>query len=201
MNKIFLDTIIQHGGKHTDSEKVVILNKISKYINKKMKILEYSHGIKLKLSILPMDNSDCIPKKIGFQTFVNIDGPGQIKGQIPIYTETNINYPTPQIYPITTILPINPYVPYVGVPGFALNPFGETNTLNERINKASSNLKIIGEINDQLEQLKKGLIEKSKIDKKYFDFIDLDEPEPIDGLDEFLNITNIANSKDSYSNL
>ena len=90
MSKLFIKTIAQYGGTYTDSQnKVVILNTASKYINKKMKILEYKHGIKLKLSELQTDNWDSIPKSVGMQTFVNIDGP--YKGRIPIYTKTNIN--------------------------------------------------------------------------------------------------------------
>lgn len=193
MSKLFINTIIQYGGKYTNSEKVVILNTASKYINKKMKILEYKYGIKLKLSELPINNWDSIPKSVGLQTLVNIDGP--LKGQIPIYTKTSINIPTPQITPIVAGVPISQLSPFgpvigVGVPGLAINPFGNTNTIDDRINMAAKYLNIISNINDQLEQLNNGDLEKSKVDKKYFDFIDLDEPDPIEDLTEILKHRN-----------
>ena len=189
MSKLFIKTIVQYGGKYNNSEKVVILNTISKYINKKMKILEYKYGIKLKLSELPTDNWDSIPRSVGFHTFANIDGP--FKGKIPIYTKTSINIPTPQITPITTAFPITPLGsigPVVGVPGFAVNPFGKSDTIDERINRASNYLDIIRGIDAQLEQFKNGDIEKSEVNKKYFDFIDIDEPDPIDDLLQNLNV-------------
>jgi hypothetical protein len=191
MSKLFINTIIQHGGKYNDSEKVVILNTASKYINKKMRILEYKYAIKLKLSQLPTDNWDSVPRSIGLQTFANIDGP--LKGKIPIYTKTSINIPTPQITPITTAVPISPLGPLgpvIGVPGLAINPFGNADTIDERINRASTYLNVIREIDTQLEQLKNGTIEKSKVDKKYFDFVDIDEPDPIDDLMDFFNVPN-----------
>jgi hypothetical protein len=192
MNKLFINTIIQYGGKQSNSEKVVILNTISKYINKKMRILEYKYIIKLKLSVLPTDNWDSIPKSIGLQTFANIDGP--FKGRIPIYTKTNINIPTPVITPIITpvpLTPLGPIGPVVGVPGFATNPFGKSDTIDERINRAEKYLDIIREIDTQLEQLKNGDITKSEVNKKYFDFIDVDEPDPIDDLLQNLNVGNV----------
>jgi hypothetical protein len=191
MSKLFIKTIAQYGGTYTDSQnKVVILNTASKFINKKMKILEYKHGIKLKLSELQTDNWDSIPKSVGMQTFVNIDGP--YKGRIPIYTKTNINIPTPQITPITTAIPITPLGhmgPILGVPGLAVNPFGNSTTIDERIELAAKYLTIISDIDSQIEQFKNGDIEKSKLDKKYFDFVDLDEPDISDNLKDFLNIS------------
>jgi hypothetical protein len=195
MSKLFINTITQYGGKPTDSEKVVILNTISKYINKKMRILEYKHAIKLKLSELPTDNWDSVPRSVGLQTFANIDGP--FKGQIPIYTKTSINIPTPQITPVTTavpITPLGPIGPVVGVTGLAVNPFGISNTFDERVARASKYLEIIDEINTQLEQVANGDIEKSQVNKKYFDFIDITEPDPIDDLLQNLNDTNIVKS-------
>ena len=188
MNKLFINTIIQHGGKPTDSEKVVILNTVSKYINKKMRVLEYKYAIKLKLSELPTDNWDIIPRSVGLQTYANIDGP--LKGRIPIYTKTSINIPTPQITPVTAavpLTPLGPIGPVAGVQGLAVNPFGNPNTLEERINMAAKYLQIIGEIEDQQEQYKNELIEKSQVNKKYFDFIDIDEPDPIGDLSEIFN--------------
>ena len=191
MSKLFIKTIAQYGGTYTDSQnKVVILNTASKYINKKMKILEYKHGIKLKLSELPTDNWDSVPRSVGIQTFANIDGP--LKGRIPIYTKTSINIPTPQITPVTAALPITPLGPLgpiLGVQGLAVNPFGNSTTIDERINMAVKYLNLIADIDGQLEQFKNGEIEKSNIDKKYFDFVDLEEPDISDNLKEFFDIS------------
>lgn len=201
MSNLFINTIVQHGGAPSQSEKVVILNTISKHINKKMKLLEYKYRIKLKLSELPLDNWDCLPKSVGIQSFATIDGP--IKGKIPFYTKTNINIPTPQITPITTAVPITPFGPVVGVSGMAINPFGNANTLEERINRAAKYLDIIISIDTELEKLNNGMIEKSKIDKKYFDFVDLDldEPDLIDNLINYIGTNSNQRSHMGFSDL
>lgn len=197
MSKLFINTIVQYGGNLTNNEKVVILNAVSKHVNKKMKILEYKYGIKLKLSELPLDNSDCLPKSVGIQTFAQIDGP--IKGQIPIYTKANINIPTPSISAVTAGVPITPFGPFVGVPAVAINPFGNTSTINERANRANEYLQIILGIDKELDDLKNGLIDKSKINTKYFEFLDLDEPDPIDDFKNLLN--NSTGISEGYSKL
>lgn len=193
MSKLFINTILQYGGEPNSSEKVVILNTISKHINKKMKILEYKHKIKLKLSQLPIDNWDSLPKSVGIQTFAKIDGP--LKGQIPIYTKTNLNIPTPSISSVTAGVPITPFGPVVGVPALAINPFGVANSFDERVNRANKYLEIITQIDEQLDNLEKGLIDKSKVDTKYFEFVDLDEPDPIDDFKELFGV------KEGYSEL
>lgn len=194
MSNLFIKTIVQYGGNLTESEKVVMLNTISKYINKKMKILEYKYGIKLKLSNLPIDNWDILPKSVAINTFANIDGP--LKGQIPIYTKANLNIPTPTISPVTVGVPVG--VPVVGVtgvhsmtgiasvPGLSINPFGNANNLEERIQNASKYFDIITDIDNQLDELKNGSIEKKKVDTKYFEFVDLEEPELTDELNNLL---------------
>lgn len=193
MSKLFINTIVQYGGDLTNNEKVVILNTVSKHINKKMKILEYKYGIKLKLSELPTDNWECLPKSVGIQTFAQIDGP--LKGQIPIYTKANLNIPTPSISPVTAGVPITPFGPVVGVPAVAINPFGDANTFDERANRANKYLEIIAQIDNQLSNLESGLIDKSKVDKKYFEFLDLDEPDPIDDFKKLFGV------KEGYSKL
>lgn len=185
MSNLFINTIVQYGKELNNNDKVVTLNAVSKYINKKMKILEYKYGIKLKLSQLPTDNWDCLPKNVGIQTFAQIDGP--LKGQIPIYTKTNLNIPTPSISTVTAGVPITPFGPVVGVPALAINPFGDANTFDERAIRAEKYFEIIMYIDEQLDNLQKGLIDKSKVDTKYFEFLDLDEPEPIDGIKELFN--------------
>lgn len=198
MSKLFINTIVQYGGNLTNNEKVVILNAVSKHINKKMKILEHKHGIKLKLSELPLDNWDCLPKTVGIQTFAQIDGP--FKGQIPIYTKTNIDIPTPTISTVTTGVPITPFGPVVGVPAVAINPFSNANSFDERANRANKYLEIITQIDDQLENLKEGKIDKSNINTKYFSFLDLDEPDPIDEFKELFGF-NEKYFKEGYSAL
>lgn len=175
MLKSFINTIFQEGGELTKEEKVKALNEISKAINKKMKIIEYDYAIKLKLNKLSEDNDDCIPKKIGIQSFAQINGP--IKGQIPIYTTAEIAMPSYST--VTTGIPLGPFGPYVGIQGLAINPFGTTaDKLDERLKKAKETLTKIIEVRTKLEELKaegKGCADiDSKEDiKKYFDCVDL----------------------------
>lgn len=173
MSKLFVDTIIQHGGDLSDADKISVLNIASKAINKKMKILEYKHGIVLKIERLPINNYDCLPRKIGIQGVTVIDGP--IKGHMPFYTQTNISIPTPTLSPITTGVPLTPYGPVVGVPSLGINPFGNTNKLKDRIEMANKVLDIIKEID---EKLSSGIEIDSKDPLcKYFEKVDLEEPE------------------------
>lgn len=199
MDKLFIQTLVQHGKNPTDSEKVLILNKVSKYINKKMKILEYKFGIKLKLEELSTNNWDCMPKNVGLQTYATIEGFGPTKGTIPIYT--NVQLPTPEIIPTITpvpLTPLGPFGPVMGVPGLAVNPYGNLNKLDERINRASKYLDIISNINTQLENLTNGIINESQLDKKYFDIIDLNEPDDLD----FQDLTKLSsNQKSKYFDL
>jgi hypothetical protein len=179
MSNLFIDTIIQHGGKLSDSDKVTTLNIIAKHINKKIKIIEYKYGVQIKLPKLSENNSDCLPRKIGIQTFAQIEGP--IRGQIPIYTTTEVAVPT-QLTAVTTAYPITPYGPYVGIPGLAINPFGQaSDRLEDRIKKAEETLERIKKISEKLEKLKtsgkecKDIKDSDSI-KKYINCIDLDEP-------------------------
>ena len=188
MNKLFINTLIQYGGIPSDSDAVLILNAVSKHINKKMKILEYKYGIKLKLNNLSINNWDCIPKSIGIQTYAQIDGP--LQGRIPIYTKTKIAIPMPTISAVTTGIPMygNQMIasPMIGIPTIAINPFGNTNTIEDRNNNALKYLEIIKSIDTQLDELKNGTIDKSSVDKTYFDFVDLDESDSIEKLKNLL---------------
>lgn len=174
MSKIFLNTILQHGGTLTNSEKVTILNDVSKHINKKIKILEYTYGIKIKLEPLSTDNYDSLPKNISIATVAKIDGP--VRGEIPIVTSAQISLPTPTISQVTTGIPLTPYGPILGVPAIGINPFGNTSSLDEKNKKAIKYIEILRSIKSQLEN---PLLDKEKLDKTYFDFVDL-EPDEID---------------------
>lgn len=187
MSKLFIDTLVQYGGTLTDKDAVVVLNTVSKHINKKMKILEYRCEIEFKLQRLPEDNWDCLPKKVAVQTMAQLDGP--FRGQIPIYTNVDFQIPTPTISTVTTGVPISPFGPVIGVPGIAINPFGNPNSLEDRNKKALKYLEIIKKIETQLDNLKKGLIEKKDIDTTYFSFVNLEEPEDISHLDEMFTKT------------
>ena len=173
MSKSFINSIFQEGGELTKEEKVKTLDEISKGINKKMKIIEYDYAIKLKLNKLPESNDDCIPKKIGIQSFAQINGP--IKGQIPFYTTTEIAMPS--ISTMTTGVPLSPFGPFVGIQGLAINPFGTTaDKLDERLKKAKETLTKIIEIRAELEALKaegKPCTNSKELVKKYFDCVDL----------------------------
>jgi hypothetical protein len=178
MSKSFINTIIQNGGELTDSKKVEALNIISKAINKKMKIIEYKYGIQIKLNKLPESNADCIPKKIGIQSFAQINGP--FRGQIPFYTTTEIAMPS--ISTVTTGVPLTPFGPFIGVQGLAINPFGTTaDKLDERLKKADETLTKLLEIRTELEKKKTEGKKCADIDskeeiKKYFDCVDLEDP-------------------------
>lgn len=186
MSVLFLEKIIENEEKLSKSEKVMILNIISKHINKKMKILEYKYGIELKLKRLPEDNSDCIPRTMGLQTFAQIEGP--IRGSIPIYTNTQINIPSPTFSNITTPVPITPYGPIIGVNSIGINPFGNVVTLDKRIEIAAETLIKIKNIDIELGKLVNKEIKENSVDKTYFKFIDLDEPETYEEIKKLLNI-------------
>lgn len=201
MDKLFIQTLVQHGKNPNDSEKILVLNKVSKYINKKMKILEYKFKIKLKLEELSTNNWDCMPKTVGLQTYATIDGFGPTKGTIPIYT--NVSLPTPEIIPTITpvpLTPLGPFGPIMGVPGLAVNPYGNLNKLEDRINKVSKYLDIITNINTQLEKLSNGLIDESQLDKKYFDIVDLNDSDDFD-IQDLKKLSNIKISKSKYFEL
>lgn len=186
MSKLFIDTIVQYGGVPTDSDAVVLLNNISKAINKKMKILEYKYGINFKLSKLPEDNWDTIPKKVAIQTVAEIDGP--LKGNIPLYTNVDFHIPTPTVEAVTTGIPITPFGPVLGVPSLAINPFGNADNLKERNKKAFERLKLLKKIESQLEELKAGKIKKKDVDTTCFTFVDLEEPDILASLDEAIGL-------------
>lgn len=192
MSKLFMETLIQYGGILSDNDEVVVLNTVSKHINKKMKILEYKYQIKFKLECLPEDNWDSIPKKIAVQTMAQIDGP--IRGQIPIYTNVDFQIPTPTINAVTTGVPITPFGPVIGVPGIAINPFGNPNSLEDRNKKALRYLQVIKKIIEDLENLKNGLVEKKNIDTTYFSFVDLEEPDDLNKLEDMLGSTSFYES-------
>lgn len=182
MSKLFVDTIIQHGGDLSDADKVSVLNIASKAINKKMKILEYKYGIQLKLEKLPESNADCLPKKLGIMGVAQIDGP--LRGQIPYYTTTQISIPTPTLSTVTTGVPISPFGPIVGVPTLAVNPFGNLNRLDDRIKKATETLETLVKLNEKLETGVK--IEDSDPLKKCFTYVDLEEPETFEEIKKIL---------------
>lgn len=185
MSKLFVDTIIQHGGDLTDADKVAVLNIASKSINKKMKILEYKYGIQLKLEKLPELNDDCLPKKIGIMGVAQIDGP--YKGQIPYYTNTKFSIPTPTFSTVSTGIPLSPYGPIVGIPTLAVNPYGNIDRLNDRIKKATEILNILIELSEKLESLESGIkIKNSDPLKKYFTYVDLEEPNTFEEIKKIL---------------
>lgn len=185
MSNLFINSIIQGGSSVSNEEKVKILDLVSKQINKKIKNLEYKHGVKFKFAKLPESNLDCIPRKIGIQTFAQVEGP--YRGQIPIYTTAEIAMPV-QV-PVQVQVPVSvPYLgipissygfnqAYMGVPGFAISPFGQsTSTLEDRIKKAKETLEIIIKITEKLKNKKCGDIAQTDSVKKYFDCVDLTEP-------------------------
>lgn len=192
MSKLFIETINQYGGKLSNSEKITILNVVSKQINKKMKILEYKYGIKLKIQRLPVDNHDCLPQKINMPGVAIIDGP--IKGYIPTYTQTNIVVPTPVVTPYTLPVPLTPFGPVVGVGTLGINPFGYSTTskLDERFKKANEILSIIKNIS---EKLSCGVnIGNDDPMSKYIEKIDLEEPATFDDIKN--ELAKFENSKD-----
>lgn len=183
MSKLFIDTIIQYGGKLTEAQKLPILDLVAKYINKKMKILEYKYAIQLKIPKLPEKNSDCIQRKIMIPTVTQINS--NIHGQLPFYTTAQIALPTPTISTVISGVPLTPYGPIVGVPSLAINPFGSsTNSLDDRIKKAEETLKILIKIDTELKKAhpckfddSMKISESDKLElKKYFDYVDLIEP-------------------------
>lgn len=181
MSKSFINSIFQEGGELSKEEKVKALDEISKAINKKMKIIEYEFKIKLKFNKLSESNDDCIPKKIGIQSFAQINGP--IKGQIPFYTTAEIAMPS--YFPMTAGVPLTPFGPFVGIQGLAINPYGTTaDKLDERLKKAKETLTKIIEIRSELETLKAEDKPCTDSKSKYFDCIDLKEDK--DNADEEL---------------
>lgn len=187
MSKLFIDTVIQHGGDLSNKDKVSVLNIVSKHINKKMKIIEYDYKIKLKLDKLPENNSDCMPKTVGIQSVANVNGP--IKGQIPFYTTTQLAVPSPNISTVNTAVPLTPFGPVVGVPSLAVNPFGNSGNLDNRIKKANETLEIMKKITLQLDKFNNKEIEEKDLDKKYFEFINLndDEEKTMEEIEKILN--------------
>ncbi len=183
MSKLFIKTIIQHGGDLSDADKVAVLNIAAKKINKKMKIMEYKYGIELKIAKLPESNSDCLPKRIGIQGIAQFDGP--FKGQIPYYTNTEITIPTPTISAVTTGIPLSPFGPMIGVPGLAINPFGNSNSLEDRIKNANETLEKIIKLSEKLETGVK--IEDSDPLKKCFNYVDLEEPDFTEEIEKILS--------------
>lgn len=183
MSKLFLNTIIQHGGDLSDADKVAVLNIAAKKINKKMKIMEYKHKIQLKLDRLPESNSDCLPKKIGILGIAQFDG--QFTGQIPYYTNTEITIPTPTISAITTGIPLSPFGPIIGVPSLAINPFGNSNKLEERISNAYDTLEKMNKLSEKLDTGVK--IADSDPLRKCFDYVDLEEPDLVEEIEKILN--------------
>lgn len=174
MSKLFINAIFQEGGELSKSDKVKALNEISKAINKKMKIIEYDYGIKLKLNKLSESNDDCIPRRIGIQSFAQINGP--IKGQIPFYTTAEI--PTLSYSAIASGIPLTPFI---GIQSLAINPFGTTaDKLDDRLKKAKETLTKIIEIRTKLDALKADGKKCDEIDskddiKKYFECVDLND--------------------------
>ncbi len=183
MSKLFVETIIQHGGDLSDADKVAVLNIVAEYINKKMKKLECKYEIKLKLEKLPVNNTDCLPQKIGIVGTAQIDGP--FKGSIPYYTNTEIAVPTPTISTITTGVQLSSYGPVVGVPTLAINPFGNINRLDERIKKATETLEILVKLNEELKNDIK--INDANPLKKYFIYDKFDEEELVEKIQNILN--------------
>jgi hypothetical protein len=174
MSKSFINSILQYGGDLSDADKVVGLNIVAKQINKKMKIIEYKYGIQFKLEKLKETNSDCLPRKIGIQGIAQISGP--LMGKIPYYTNAAIAIPSPTISTVNTAYPLTPFGPIVSVPSLAINPFGNTDRLEDRIEKTSERLKILKEIDEKLSKMEMCEIDKSDPLKKYFDYVDLKDP-------------------------
>lgn len=189
MSKLVIKKFIQLGGKLSENDIVKALNAISKQINIKMKKLEYNYKIKFKLPFLSENNSDCIPHTIPIQTMVKIDGP--LKGQLPMYTNTTLAFPTPSISQMTTNIPLSPFGPIVGIPTIGINPFGKTNTLLDRNAKAVKYLEIIKYLEKKLDELNKSdnkEIFKKSIDKTYYNyFIFVDLPESEDTVNSLEN--------------
>ena len=199
-----------------------------------------------------------MPKSVGIATNIQVDG--AIRGQIPIYTKTNIAMPTPINIPFPTpiSIPISVGVPVMGVPGIGMgmgmglrmsggnslrmgvpgigmgvpgigmsvpcigigvpgigmgipsmgiamntNPFGYTNTIQERNVKALKYLEIIKFIESQLNEFTNGKIKKTDVDTTYFDFVDLDESADFEKLADALKNTKTGLNffKEGYESL
>lgn len=202
MDKLFIKTLVQHGGDLSNNDKVVILNTISKHINKKMKRLEYEFAIKLKLQPLPTNNWDCIPMTFGMNTMVQVNG--NLQGQIPMYANVEVAMPPrPTITPVIRSVPLTPYgFPAIGVPALAVNPFGSANTMDERIARANKYLDIIQQIQTELSA---DPLDETKVDKKYFDFIDLGDEDEDDAvikeLNDKLGISSSVSGASGYTTL
>jgi hypothetical protein len=83
--------------------------------------------------------------------------------------------------------PMNPMNPMIGVPGLAINPFGNQSSLEQRNKNALKYLGIIKTITEQLEQVNSSTLTKDSVDKTYFEFVDLEETDPIEELEKLLN--------------
>lgn len=193
MEKLFINTIIQHGGISTNHELITALNIIFTQINNKMKKLEYKHAIKLKLPQLPTNNWDCIPMTVGVDTMIQVNGP--LKGQIPMYMNTQIAIPTPVIAPVPVPVPmtaplITPGGLGMGVGmgvgmgmGMGLDFSSSATKIENRVKRAEEYLIIIAKIDSDLSSPD---LDKSKVDKKYFDFVDFGDEKSIDKLKKIL---------------
>jgi hypothetical protein len=171
MSKIFLKTIIQYGGEYSLEDKITILNEICKVINKKIKKYEEHFGIDIDLKPLSENNFDCSPASVPMQGVAVIDGP--IKGEIPYYTNVEIDIPVPQIVQTITPVPLTPFGPVIGVPGIGVNPFGSSsNSYENRLQICIKYLRIIQKICNELNQVITGTGIKTldSVDKCYFEF-------------------------------
>lgn len=199
MSKLFINTVVQLGGNLSRNEVITILNAISKHINKKFKILEYTYAIKMKIEPLPLNNWIGLPKNVAITTMAKVNG--SVHGTIPIPTTIPVSVPVPTITPITTGVPLSPFGPVLGVPGFAVNPFGANSTIQDKIEKAKKYLEIYQSINSQLIDWAEGKIEKKSVDTRYFEFVDIDEPEPIDDLLDEISGYSGYSARSEYSGL
>jgi hypothetical protein len=177
MSKIFIDTIIKYAKDLSDSDKVAVLDIVAKHVNKKMKKLEYDYKIKLKIDKLQENNRDCLPIKLGIQGIAQIDSPFRV--QIPYYTNTLLEVPSPTISTVIAGMPLTPLGPILGVPGLAINPFSSsTSSFDVRIKKVQETLEIINNLKEKFIELKDTKMNDKDDLKKYFDYVDLDEDKP-----------------------
>lgn len=193
MSKLFIENINQYGSGLTRNEVITILNDISKQINKKFKNLEHNHKIKIKLEPLPVSNNDAMPRNIAITTMVNVKGP--LRGSFPIQTVVPVSMPVPTIVPAVSGVPLSPFGPVLGVPGYAINPFGSHSSVKDKITKIKDYLDKYTKMKSDLEKLDKlGGPTRDSIDKTYFDFVDLTDPaeseikDGIKKIDDYLSV-------------
>lgn len=169
MSKIFIKTIAQYGAGDELDSKITALNEFSKAINGKIKKYEKIYDIEITLDPLPTNNFDCSPTSVPIETMAIIDGP--IKGVIPIYTNVDIELPTPKIVPTVTPVALSPYGPVLGVPGVGIDPFGSSSdSFDDKLKLAKSYVKILQKICSQLNGVIDGVIDLYDVDKKHFKF-------------------------------